>query len=334
MSKPRVFITRLIPEMGLKPVTDSCEAVIWPDEFPPSREILLEKVTGVKGILCLLTDKIDGPIMDAAGPDLKVISNYAVGFDNIDIQAATDRGILVGNTPGVLTETTADLAFTLLMAAARRIGEGIDHIRSGNWKTFKPMELLGRDIHHAILGIIGMGRIGVEVARRARGFDMNVLYYDPFADTEKIQHIGAMKCPALDELLNRADFVSLHVPLTPETYHLINGSAFSRMKKTAIIINTSRGPVVDSDALYDALNNKKIAYAALDVTDPEPLPPDHRLMNLSNCLIVPHVGSATIETRGKMAIMAAKNLIAGVNEKVPDHLVNPEALEHQKWRGL
>jgi len=334
MSKPRVFITRIIPEMGLKAVMDSCEAEIWPDEFPPSREILLEKVGGVKGILCLLTDKIDGPIMDTAGPDLKIISNYAVGFDNIDVEAATARGVLVGNTPGVLTETTADLAFALLMAAARRIGEGIDHIRSGKWKTFRPMELLGRDIHHTVLGIIGMGRIGFEVARRARGFDMKVLYYDPFAGPEKIEHIGATKSATLDELLKRADFVSLHVPLTPETHHLINASAFSRMKKTAIFINTSRGPVVDSDALYDALSNKKIAYAALDVTDPEPIPSDHRLMSLSNCLIVPHIGSATIETRGKMAFMAAKNLIAGVNEKVPDHLVNPEALEHQKWRGL
>ncbi|HEN20572.1 MAG TPA: D-glycerate dehydrogenase [Desulfobacteraceae bacterium] len=333
MIKPKVFVTRIIPEKGIKEVMDSCETEIWPDEFPPSREILLKKVRGVKGILCLLTDKIDGPIMDAAGPDLKVISNYAVGFDNIDIKDATDRGILVGNTPGVLTETTADLSFALLMAAARRIGEGIDHIRAGNWKTFKPMELLGRDVHHATLGIIGMGRIGIEVARRAKGFDMEILYYDPAVGSGKEQNIGAGKCATINELLQRSDFISLHVPLTAETYHMINASAFERMKETAVLINTSRGPVVDSDALYDALYHGKISCAALDVTDPEPIPNDHKLMGLSNCLIVPHMGSATIGTRGRMALMAVNNLLAGVKGESPEHLVNPEALDHPRWKG-
>lgn len=333
MSKPRVFITRQIPEEALKAITDSCKAEIWPDEFPPSHEILLEKVRDAEGILCLLTDRIDGPVMDAAGPDLRVVSNYAVGFDNIDIKAATDRGVLVGNTPGVLTGTTADLAFGLLMAAARRIGEGIDHIRAGNWKTFKPMELLGRDIHHATLGIIGMGRIGIEVARRAKGFDMEILYYDPAVSSGKKQNIGARKCASLNELLQRSDFISLHVPLTAETYHMINASAFERMKETAVLINTSRGPVVDSDALYDALYHGKIAYAALDVTDPEPIPNDHKLMGLSNCLIVPHIGSATIETRGRMALMAVNNLLAGLKGEIPEHLVNPEALDHPRWKG-
>lgn len=310
-------------------VRNACDCEIWPEEFPPPLETMLEKVRGVDGILCLLNDKMDGSIMDAAGSDLKIISNYAVGFDNVDIQAATDRGILVGNTPGVLTETTADLAFALLMAAARRLGEGIDYIRADKWKTFKPMELLGRDIHHATLGIIGMGRIGLEVARRARGFDMKVIYYDHHP-AEKGKEIGAKMCSTLDELFKQADFISLHVPLTPETHPLIDSAALAKMKDTAILINTSRGPVVDSDALYEALSSKKIAYAALDVTDPEPLPPDHKLMTLTNCLVIPHVGSATIATRSRMSVMAAENLLAGVRGQTPNHLVNPEVLAHRR----
>lgn len=310
-------------------VRNACDAEIWPEDTPPPRNILLEKIRGKVGILPLLTDRIDGEIMDSAGSQLKIISNYAVGFDNIDVQAATDRGILVGNTPGVLTETTADLAFALLMAAARRFGEGIDYIRADKWKTFKPMELLGRDIHHATLGIIGMGRIGFEVARRARGFDMEVIYYDHHL-VEKGETVGATMCRTLDELLEQADFISLHVPLTPETHPLIDSAALAKMKDTAILINTSRGPVVDSDALYEALSSKKIAYAALDVTDPEPLPSDHKLMTLPNCLVVPHVGSATIATRSRMAVMAAENLLAGVRGQVPNHLVNPDVLAHRR----
>ncbi len=329
MSKPKVFVTRLIPEAGLAMVRNACDAEIWPEDMPPPRDILLEKVRGMVGLLPLLADRIDGEVMDSAGNQLKIISNYAVGFDNIDIQAATDRGILVGNTPGVLTETTADLAFTLLMAAARRLGEGIDYIRAEKWKTFKPMELLGRDIHHATLGIIGMGRIGFEVARRARGFDMEVIYYD-HRRVEKGETIGATMCRTLDELFERADFISLHVPLTPETHPLIDTAALAKMKDTAILINTSRGPVVDSDALYEALSSKKIAYAALDVTDPEPLPPDHKLMTLPNCLVIPHVGSATVATRSRMAVMAAENLLAGIRGQVPDHLVNPDVLAHRR----
>jgi glyoxylate reductase len=330
MNKPRVFVTRIIPEAGLKMVLDACDAEVWSDELPPPRDILLEKVRGVVGLLPLLTDRIDGEVMDAAGDQLTIISNYAVGFDNIDVQAATDRGILLGNTPGVLTETTADLAFALLMAAARRLGEGIDYIRADKWQTFKPMELLGRDIHHATLGIVGMGRIGTEVARRAKGFDMEVIYYDHRGRAEKGETVGARMCSTLDELFEQADFISIHVPLNSETHHLIDADAFSKMKNMAILINTARGPVVDTDALYKALRSEKIAYAALDVTNPEPLPSDHKLMMLSNCLIVPHIGSATIETRSKMAVMAAENLLAGIQGKVPDHLVNPEVLDHRR----
>ena len=311
MDRPKVLVTRIIPEAGLKMVTDTCDAEVWPEELPPSRGVLLEKVRGVVGILPLITDRIDGEVMDSAGDQLTIISNYAVGYDNIEVQEATNRGILVGNTPGILTETTADLAFTLLLSASRRIGEGIDYIRDNKWKTFRPMELLGRDIHNTTLGIIGMGRIGIEVARRAKGFNMEVIYYDYRGRASIGETIGAKILSTIDELFKQADFISLHIPLTSETNHLIDASAFSKMKDTAILINTSRGPVVDSDALYEALKSKKIAYAALDVTDPEPIPPNHKLMALPNCLIVPHIGSATIETRSKMAVMAAENLLAG-----------------------
>ena len=325
MDRPKVLVTRIIPEAGLKMVTDTCDAEVWPEELPPSRGVLLEKVRGVVGILPLITDRIDGEVMDSAGDQLTIISNYAVGYDNIEVQEATNRGILVGNTPGILTETTADLAFTLLLSASRRIGEGIDYIRDNKWKTFKPMELLGRDIHNATLGIIGMGRIGLEVARRAKGFNMEVIYYDYRGRAAIGETIGAKMLSTIDELFKKADFISLHVPLTSETNHLIDESAFSKMKDTAILINTSRGPVVDSDALYEALKSKKIAYAALDVTDPEPIPPNHKLMALSNCLIVPHIGSATIETRGKMAVMAAENLLSGIRGDIAKHLVNQAA---------
>jgi len=330
MDKPKVLVTRIIPEAGLKMVTDACDAEVWPEELPPSRSILLEKVRGVAGILPLITDKIDGEVMDSAGDQLTIISNYAVGFDNIDVQEATHRGIFVGNTPGILTETTADLAFTLLLAVSRRIGEGIDYIRDNKWKTFKPMELLGRDVHNATLGIIGMGRIGIEVARRAKGFNMDIIYYDYRGRTEIGETVGAKMCSTIDALFEQADFISLHVPLTTETNHLIGISALSKMKDTSILINTSRGPVVDSDALYEALKSRKIAYAALDVTDPEPIPSNHKLMALSNCLIVPHVGTATIETRSRMAVMAAENLLTGIRGEAPKHLVNPEVLKNRR----
>lgn len=330
MDKPKVLVTRIIPEAGLKMVTDACDAEVWPEELPPSRSVLLEKVRGVVGILPLITDKIDGEVMDSAGDQLTIISNYAVGFDNIDVQEATHRGIFVGNTPGILTETTADLAFTLLLAVSRRIGEGIDYIRDNKWKTFKPMELLGRDVHNATLGIIGMGRIGIEVARRAKGFNMDIIYYDYRGRTEIGETVGAKMCSTIDALFEQADFISLHVPLTTETNHLIGISALSKMKDTSILINTSRGPVVDSDALYEALKSRKIAYAALDVTDPEPIPSNHKLMALSNCLIVPHVGTATIETRSRMAVMAAENLLTGIRGEAPKHLVNPEVLKNRR----
>ncbi|HET58207.1 MAG TPA: D-glycerate dehydrogenase [Deltaproteobacteria bacterium] len=329
-TKPKVLVTRVIPQDGLRVVSDTCDAVIRKDDLPPSRDELLDLVRGMNGILALLSDRIDGEVMDAAGEQLTVISNYAVGFDNIDVAAATERGIFVANTPGTVTESTADLTFALLLAAARRIGEGIDYIRTGHWVAFKPMELLGKDVHHATLGIIGLGSIGLEVAKRARGFDMDVIYYDHHMRAELGRPVGAVMCDSFDELLSRSDFITIHAPLTDATQGLINAEVLSKMKKTAILVNASRGPVVDTDALYDALQSGRIAYAALDVTDPEPLSADHKLMELPNCLIVPHVGSASVATRTKMAVLAAENLVAGATGGVPRHLVNPEVSKRRQ----
>ena len=311
-------------------LSDACDVNIWKQDTPPTYHLLMEKVAGIHGLLSLLTDRVDATLMDAAGPNLKIISNCAVGYDNIDIKAATDRGILVGNTPGILTETTADLAFALLMAAARRLVEGNDHIRAGKWKTFDFNLLRGFDIYGATLGIIGMGRIGKALARRGRGFDMNVIYYDHHDGPEKGNPVEARSCNSIDELLTQADFISIHTPLTSESYHMIDRQAFGMMKERAVLINTARGPIVDSEALYEALSSGSIASAALDVTDPEPLPPDHKLLTLTNCLIVPHIGSATIVTRNQMASMAVENLLAGVGKQIPPHLVNPEVLSRRR----
>ncbi|MBN1581074.1 MAG: D-glycerate dehydrogenase [Anaerolineae bacterium] len=324
MGKPNVYVTRIIPQAGLDLVRAACDAEIWEDELPPPREVLLEKVRGRDGLLSLLTDTIDAKVMDAAGPQLKVIANYAVGYNNIDVDAATERGIAVGNTPGVLTDTTADFAFTLLMSAARRVVEGMDFVRAGRWKTWGPTLLLGRDIYGATLGIVGFGRIGRGMAKRASGFDMRVLFHDPFfTDDASVAQTGAQQVD-LDSLYAESDFVSIHVPLTPETHHMINSTALRKMKSTAILINTSRGPVVDPVALYQALANGDIAYAALDVTEPEPIHVDSPLLTLPNCVIVPHIASASIATRSKMAEIAANNLIAGVNGKALPAWVNPD----------
>jgi glyoxylate reductase len=324
MGKPNVYVTRLIPQAGLDLVHAACDAEVWEGELPPSREVLLEKVRGRDGLLSLLTDTIDAHVMDVAGPQLKVIANYAVGYNNIDVAAATARGIAVGNTPGVLTDTTADFAFTLLMSSARRVVEGMDFVRAGKWKTWGPTLLLGRDVYGATLGIVGFGRIGQGMARRASGFDMRVLFHDPFfTDDPLAAQLGAQRVE-LDTLYDESDFVSVHVPLTPQTRHMIDATVLRKMKSTAILINTSRGPVVDPVALYHALANGDIAYAALDVTEPEPIESDSPLLTLSNCVIVPHIASASIATRSKMAEIAANNLIAGVKGEALPAWVNPE----------
>jgi glyoxylate reductase len=310
--RPRVFVARRIPADGLEPIADACDADIWPDELPPARDELLRRVAGCDGILTLLTDRVDDELLDAAGPQLRVVSNYAVGFDNIDVPACARRGVAVGNTPGVLTETTADLAWALLMAAARRLPEGDRYVRAGQWRTWGPLLLLGPDVHGATIGIVGFGRIGQALARRARGFGMDILYHDVSQLPDDVTSpLGAVYVP-LGELLARSDFVSLHVNLTAETRHLIDATTLAAMKSTAVLVNTSRGPVVDQRALAEALRDGVIWAAALDVTDPEPIPMDDPLVGLDNCLIVPHIASATGATRGKMAEMAAANLLAGV----------------------
>ncbi len=323
--KPKVFVSRRIPAEGLAMLRAVTDMQVWEDELPPPHNALLEKVRGVDGMISLLTDKVDAELMDL-NPKLKVVSNYAVGFDNIDIPAATVRGIPIGHTPGVLTDTTADLAFTLLMAVARRIQESIDFVRAGKWRTWGPMLMTGQDIYGATLGIVGFGRIGQEMARRARGFKMRILYNDMNRKPEAEKEFDATFVD-LDTLLRESDFVSIHTKLTPITRQMINASAFDKMKKTAIIVNTARGPIIDSVALYEALKSGKIAGAGLDVTDPEPIPMDSPLLTLPNCLIVPHIGSASVATRAQMAQMAAANLVAGLRgEKLPN-CANPDVYE-------
>jgi glyoxylate reductase len=306
---PRVFVARAIPEAGLTLLRPHAELDVWPERLPPPRAELLARVRGADAILSLLTDRIDAEVMDAAGPGLKVISNYAVGLDNVDLVEAARRGIPVGHTPGVLTESTADLAFALLLAAARRLLEGERAVKAGQWLTWEPTRLLGRDVAGATLGIVGYGRIGRAVALRARGFRMRVLACGraPVADADP-----GVEPVTLDELLARSDFVSLHAPLTDATRWLINERTLQRMKRGAILINTARGGLVDQGALQRALETGHLAAAALDVTVPEPLPPDHPLLQLPTCLVVPHVGSATIQTRDRMAEIAARNALAGL----------------------
>jgi glyoxylate reductase len=319
MSRPAVFVAYDIPA-GLEQIKQTCDAHVWQQSTPPSRQELLQRIHGCDGILALLTVKIDGEVMDAAGPQLKVVSNMAVGVDNIDLAAATQRGIPVGNTPGVLTETTADLAWALLMTAARRIVEGERYVRAGHWHTWEPNLLLGRDVYGATLGIVGFGRIGQAVAHRAQGFGMRVLYSNRSgpADFDGATHVD------FDTLVRESDFVSIHTPLTPDTRHLFNATTFSAMKHGAILVNTARGPVVDQQALYDALKSEHLAAAALDVTDPEPLPNADPLLTLPNCIVVPHIGSASIATRKRMAEIATRNLLAGVRGERLPHCVNVE----------
>ncbi len=324
MAKPKVFVSRVIPEEGLARVREATDATIWEDELPPPRDQLLSAVEGCDGILTLLTDRVDDELLDRAGPQLKVVSNFAVGFDNIDVPACTRRRLPVGNTPGVLTETTADLAWALLMASARRLVEGNRYVRDGKWKTWGPMLLMGPDVHGATIGIVGFGRIGQAVARRAKGFGMRIVYHDLQRVPKSVEAEFDATYMTLEGLLGESDFVSLHTVLSPETKGLINAERLGWMKPTAVLVNTSRGPVVDSMALVEALRDGTIAAAALDVTDPEPLPADHPLVGLDNCLVVPHIASASRATRGKMASMAAANLLAGIRgDRLPTP-VNPE----------
>jgi len=323
MSAPKVFVTRRLPQEGIRLARREADLDIWPDDLPPTHDALLARVRGTNGLVCLLTDMIDAAVMDAAGPTLRVISQMAVGFDNIDVAAATARGIPIGNTPGVLTEATADFTWALLLAAARRLVEADAYTRAGRWKTWGPMLLLGADVGGATLGIVGLGRIGQAVAKRAGGFGMRILYFDRQRNEAVEKALGA-EYVSFENLLAESDFITIHTTYSESSHHLFGEEAFKRMKPTALLINTARGPIVDGHALYLALTTGKIAGAALDVTEPEPIEPADPLLKLDNVIIAPHIASASRSSRGRMSVMAAENLVAGLRgEKLP-HCVNPE----------
>ncbi len=324
MARPRVFVTRDIFPEALDAIREVADVDLWDDEMPPPRDVLLDRAAGVDGILCLLNDGIDAEFFDAAGPQLKVVSQIAVGYNNIDVDEATKRGVPVGFTPDVLTDTTADFAFTLLMAAARLVVPGHTAAHDGSWRTWHPLHFLGQDIHHATLGIAGMGRIGFEMARRSVGFDMKVLYFDLYGRKDLEAKLPMTRVD-MDTLLAESDFVSLHVDLNPSTHHMMNAEAYTKMKQSAILINAARGPVVDHMALYDALKAGEIAGAGLDVTEPEPIPSDHPLLTLDNCVIAPHIASASVGTRRDMSMLAATNIINGLAGKPLKTCVNSEA---------
>ncbi|HJV47201.1 MAG TPA: D-glycerate dehydrogenase [Bacillota bacterium] len=318
--KPKIYITRSLPEEIVEYLSQDCHVRMWEREDEPIPEQrLVQEIQDVDGLLCLLTEKIDENLLRNA-PKLKIISNMAVGYNNIDIKETQKRGILVTNTPGVLTETTADLTFGLLIGTARRFAESISYIQEGNWKTWSPMALTGQDIFGATLGIIGMGEIGEAVARRAKGFQMNILYYNRKRKMEAEKTIGAQYCE-LNDLLQRSDFVVVMAPYTPQTVNLLSFEELSLMKPTAVLINTARGGIVNEEALYQALVEKKIWAAGLDVFEKEPIAPNHKLLQLPNVLALPHIGSASVATRMKMAKLAAYNLLEGLNKRNPPNLV-------------
>ncbi len=322
MNKPKVWLTRSIYQPALQKLSEVAQVEVWPAENPPPPEIIFERAAEMDGLMTMLTDPITAQIIDHAA-HLKVISQMAVGFDNIDIQAATRRGIPVGHTPGVLTETTADFAWALLMAAARRVVEADREVHQGIWRPWGPDVLTGVDVFGATLGIIGFGRIGKAVARRAQGFSMKVLYNDPQRD-EQAEKEWKVEYRDLDSLLSEADFISLHTYYTPQLRHLMNRERFARMKNGAIFINTARGVLVDHDALLWAVETGKIAAAALDVFDPEPIPANHPLLKHPNVIITPHIASASTFTRQKMAFIAVENLIAGLRGQRLPHCANPQ----------
>lgn len=320
MNKPKLFVTRRIPDAGLNMLRERFEVEVWPEYRPTPRDVLLQKLAEVDAIITLLSDKIDAAALNLA-PKLKIISQYAVGFDNIDVGEASKRGILVTNTPEVLTDASADFAWALLMAVARRVVEADKYVRSGQWRVaWHSAMMLGKDVSGSTLGIIGAGRIGQAVGRRAKGFDMRILYCSGSVKPEFEAETGAKRVE-LDTLLGEADFVSLHVPLTEKTRNLIDAEKLALMKPTAYLINNARGPVVDEVALYNALKDRKIAGAGLDVFVEEPTPPENPLLELDNVVVAPHISSAGYATRDKMAIMVAKNLLAWLDGTTPPNLV-------------
>jgi glyoxylate reductase len=329
MSKPKVFVSRRIPDAGLNRIKAECDAEVWPEQLPPPYDLIKKKIADCDGLVSLLTDKIDGALLDAA-PKLKVVSNFAVGFNNVDVPAATARGVCVGNTPGALTDATADLAFALMISAARRVVESAIDSRAGKWKTWEPLGYLGLDLAGKTIGIVGLGRIGYAMARRCqRGWDMKVLYYDDRTNAQAEADLGAKRVD-LDTLLRESDFVSIHASLGDSSKGLIGEKEFAKMKRTAVFVNSARGPLVDQKALVAALKSGQIFAAGLDVTDPEPPDVNDPVLHLPNCVTAPHIASATHSTRDGMAEICAENLIAGVTGKPLRAWVNPEVAEKRR----
>lgn len=328
-AKPKVFVTRRLPAAGLDTILAHTDAEVWPGDLPPAHEIIRQKVADCDGLVSLLTDRIDAALLDAA-PRLKVVSNYAVGFNNIDIPAATARGIAVGNTPGVLTDATADMAFCLLIGAARRLVDGHDYGCAGRWKTWEPLGHIGQDLVGRTLGIVGMGRIGYALAKRCRlGWDMQVLYHDVHSHAEAEATLGARRVE-LDTLLGQADFVSVHTDLNDGTRGLFNTATFRKMKPTAVFVNTARGPIVVEADLIEALRDGVIFAAGLDVTDPEPPPAGSPLFGVPNLIVAPHIASATTGTRNAMADICARNLLAGLRGETLPAWVNPDLANRRR----
>jgi glyoxylate reductase len=329
MAKPKIYVTREMPERGLRIIKEKFDAEVWTDYAPPPKKTIIEKAVKVDALATLLSDKIDAEVYDAA-PNLKIVAQMAVGFDNIDVAEATKRGICVTNTPGVLTETTADFAWALLMTVARRIVEADKYVRSGQWKvSWHPLMMQGRDVYGATLGIVGLGRIGCAIAKRAQGFDMEVLYYDVVRrpDFEKEYNV---KFTEIDQLFKEADFITINTPLSKETVHLVDEKKLKSMKKTAYLVNNARGPIVDEKALYKALKEGWIEGAGLDVFEQEPTPKENPLLQLPNVVVAPHISSASYETRSRMAEMVAENLVTFFEGKTPPNLVNPEVMKAKK----
>lgn len=324
----KVYVTRELPSAALDPLAEAANVKVWPGELPPPPEVLLAEAADADALLALLTDRIDAAII-AAAPRLRVISNMAVGYDNIDVEEASRRGILVTNTPGILTKTTADFAFALLLAAARRVVEADRYTRQGRWKSWGPQVLLGQDVHEATLGVVGLGGVGLEVAKRARGFAMRVLYHDSTRKLKEERRYG-LAYAKLDQLLAESDFISLHTPLTPETHHLVGERELSLMKPTAVLVNSARGAIVDQRALWRFLKERRVAAAAIDVSEQEPIAPDDPLLGLDNIIITPHIASASVATRLGMAKMAVDNLLAALRGQVPPQCVNRQAV--RRWR--
>ena len=326
MTRPDVMITRPIMDAPFERLRERCDVTVHENEFGIPREELLEVVAGRDAIVTMLTEKVDAEFLAAAGPKLKIVANHAVGFDNVDLAACNAAGVLASNTPDVLTETTADTAFALIMAAARRIGEGERLLRAGTPWIWGPLMMLGQDLHHKTIGIVGFGRIGQAVARRAKGFGMRVLYTDAVQLPPEVEAETGAERRELDELLAEADIVSIHTNLTPETRHLFGREAFERMKDTAVLVNTSRGPVIDEAALADALATGEIFAAGLDVFENEPQV-HPKLLELENVVVIPHLGSATVDTRNAMGMVVVDNVLAALDGERPPTLLNPDA-----WR--